>query len=355
MTKMRRFKMGTTFGLVGLLATILLSQETLAADHQISPAHPLEVSPKLSNEKEAENISGAACAVRDQKHASCLLIGDEVKFARFFTMNDDTLVPGNKLFLLPETYKDGKEIKEYDETDAEGIAYSKPKDPNDKNSRGFYYLVGSHGLNKSGELQPSRYFIYRFSVEQATGQAADLGSKDSPSTQVERSANLQKIIHGDPQLLEHEEDIPDKGGINIEGLAVAGDDLYIGFRGPLLDGQAVIASLPVGDAFDNPKAKLKKYSVFLGEGQGVRDIAAVDGGFLVLSGPQRDTSGPSSLCFWKPGSDPDHCFDVVKAGPDDSKPEALAVVDTTPDHYEVLIMSDGPRNGAPAIYEIPRK
>jgi hypothetical protein len=38
----------------------------------------------------------------------------------------------------------------------------------------------------------------------------------------------------------------------------------------------------------------------------------------------------------------------------DSKPEALTVLETTDDHYKVLIMSDGVSNGAPAVYEVPR-
>ena len=94
----------------------------------------------------------------------------------------------------------------------------------------MYFLTGSHGLNKSGDLQDSRYFIYRVSVNPDTGLVADFGSKKKPSAQVERSANLRAIIHNDPQLSQHEGDIPDKDGINIEGIAVAGDTLYLGFR-----------------------------------------------------------------------------------------------------------------------------
>ncbi len=315
-----------------------------AAQKPLAPTHTLQVQPPLTDAKEAENISGAACAFISEKGTSCLLIGDEKKYARFFTLKGDTLVPGKQLFLLPKEYTEGQEAKEFDETDGEGIAFL----------NGAYFLTGSHGLNKSGDLQPSRYFIYRVSVDADTGLAGDLGSKEKPSAQVERSANLKAIIHSDPELSKHEGDIPDKDGINIEGLAVSGDTLFLGFRGPLLHGEALIASLSVSDAFDNPEAKLKTYSVDLGKGQGVRDIAAAGEGFLILWGPEKDMSGPAGICFWKPGGDAKLCREIKKAGPADSKPEALTVLETTSDHYKVLIMSDGANNGAPAVYEVPR-
>ncbi|TAT71058.1 DUF3616 domain-containing protein [Rhizobium ruizarguesonis] len=315
-----------------------------AAQKPLAPTQILQVQPPLTDDKEAENISGAACAFVSDKGASCLLIGDEKRYARFFTLKGDTLVPGKQLFLLPKEYTDGQETKEYTETDAEGIAFS----------HGTYFLTGSHGLNKSGDLQPSRYFIYRVSVDQDTGLTADFGSKEKPSVQVKRSANLQAIIHNDPELSKHEVDIPDLDGINVEGLAVSGDTLYFGFRGPLLSGEAVVASLSLSDAFDNPTAELKTHSVELGNGQGVRDIAAAGDGFLILWGPEKDTAGPAGICFWKPGSDAKACREITKAGPADSKPEALTVLETTADHYKVLIMSDGVNNGAPAVYEVPR-
>jgi hypothetical protein len=315
-----------------------------AAENPLAPKQILHVRPSLTDDKEAENISGAACAFVNDKGSSCLLIGDEKKYARFFALKGDALVPGKQLFLLPKEYTDGQETREFDETDAEGIAFS----------NGMYFLTGSHGLNKSGNLQDSRYFIYRASVNPDTGLVADFGSKEKPSVQVDRSANLRAIIHNDPQLSKHEGDIPDENGINIEGIAVSGDTLYLGFRGLLLNGTAVIASLSLSDAFDNPKAKLNPYPVNLGDGQGIRDIATAGDGFLILSGPEKDTAGPAGVCVWKPGAEAKSCREITKAGPADSKPEALTVLEATDDQYKVLIMSDGVSNGAPAIYEVPR-
>lgn len=315
-----------------------------AAEKPLAPKQILQVRPSLTDDKESENISGAACAFVNNKGSSCLLIGDEKKYARFFALKGDVLIPGRQLFLLPKKYTDGRKTEEFDETDAEGIAFS----------NGVYFLTGSHGMNRSGKPQASRNFIYRVTVNPDNGLVADFGSKEKQSVQVDRSANLRAIIHNDPQLSKHEGDVPDNDGINIEGIAIAGETLYIGFRGPLLDGKAVIASLHVSEAFDNPNAKFTLNLVDLGVGQGVRDISAAGDGFLILSGPERDIAGAAGVCFWKPGSDVNPCREIEKAGPADSKPEALTVLGANDDCYKLLIMSDGVSDGAPAIYEVPR-
>ncbi|MGM4914936.1 DUF3616 domain-containing protein [Rhizobium sp. 768_B6_N1_8] len=322
---------------------LVLGWAISVAASELRPTQLLNVQPALQDEKESENISGADCAVVGSKGSSCLLIGDEKRYARFFKLEGQTLVPGEELFLLPK-FADADESIEFDETDAEAVAYG----------NGSYFLVGSHGRNKEGIVQDSRYFIYRVEVDPTTGLVEDFGSKKKASKQVKRSANLKAVILADPVLSKHEGDVPDKGGINIEGLAVSGGKLYIGFRGPLQDGKAIIGAISISDAFDNPKAKLKPYSVELGEGQGVRDIAPAEDGFLILSGPQRDTAGSAAVCFWKPDADAKPCVDIVKAGPADSKPESLTVLETESDHYKVLIMSDGAPGGAPAIYDVPR-
>ncbi|CAN7770460.1 hypothetical protein LJR245_007508 [Rhizobium leguminosarum] len=107
------------------------------AEKPLEPKQILHIQPPLTDDKEAENISGAACAFVSDAAPSCLLIGDEKKYARFFTLKGDALVPGKQLYLLP---------KEFDETDAEGIAFS----------NGMYFLMGSYGLKKSGDFQDSR-------------------------------------------------------------------------------------------------------------------------------------------------------------------------------------------------------
>ncbi|PCK77682.1 DUF3616 domain-containing protein [Rhizobium sophoriradicis] len=328
---------------VAAIMTTCYAGRCLAED-QLVPKHVLTVSPELTDSDESTNISGAACAVQTKTLTSCLLIGDEVKWARFFALDGDKLVPAKPIFLLPKKHKVNGQPVKYKETDAEGISFY----------NGAYYLIGSHGLNKSGEYQDSRYFIYRVKVDASTGLVDDFGMEDQPAAGVEKSANLELVLKQDPTLEPHIKEKPDVG-LNIEGIAVSGDNVYLGFRSPLPNNKAIVASISIKDAFDNPQAALVLHPVDLGAGMGVRDIAAVDGGFLILSGPQEDKAGPAQVCFWKPGSPESYCHNLKKAGPDNSKPEALTLLDSTADAYKVLVISDGPMNGAPAIYEIPRK
>ncbi|TAU35385.1 DUF3616 domain-containing protein [Rhizobium ruizarguesonis] len=340
---MRRHRASAVTSFCAAGVTTLFSVIPSFAADPLSPKTILKVSPELTDSEESTNVSGAACAVLTKTQTSCLLIGDEVKWARFFKLDENQLVPGEQVYLLPKKHDVNSALVKYKETDAEGISFHD----------GYYYLIGSHGLNKSGEFQDSRYFLYRMKVDASSGLAKDFGTEDRQSSDVEKTANLQKALADDPTFKDHVKEKPDVG-VNIEGLAVSGDDIYIGFRSPLPNGDAVIASVPIKDAFENSEAKLKPHPADLGTGMGVRDIAAVDDGFLILSGPQADKAGPAGVCFWKASSPEAQCHDLKKAGPDDSKPEALAVLGTTKDHYEVLIMSDGPSNGAPAIYEVPR-
>jgi hypothetical protein len=90
-------------------------------------------------------------------------------------------------------------------------------------------------------------------------------------------------------------DIPSKeNGVDIEGIAVDGDDLYAGFRGPVLRGNFT----PVlRFRFANPSTATELLFVDLG-GLGIRDLTKVRGGFLILAGPVGDGPGGYHLFFW---------------------------------------------------------
>ena len=59
--------------------------------------------PALDDKKESENISGVACQPTATPYRSCLLIGDEKRYARTFALRGTTVVPGEKVTL---TYLD---------------------------------------------------------------------------------------------------------------------------------------------------------------------------------------------------------------------------------------------------------
>ena len=103
--------------------------------------------------------------------------------------------------------------------------------------------------------------------------------------------------------------IPGKdNGFDIEGLAVSGDRIFIGLRGPVLRGWAGIleVSVTAEDSFlklrdIGPQGRLyKKHFLDLG-GLGVRDICVDGEDLLLLAGPTMNLDGPVFVYRW-PGA-----------------------------------------------------
>ena len=102
-------------------------------------------------------------------------------------------------------------------------------------------------------------------------------------------------------------DIPGKdNGLDVEGLAVAGEKVFVGLRGPVLRGWAVILELSV-DTSNSSQLVLKEFEPtrsyrkhFLDlAGLGVRELSIQGSDLLVLAGPTMVLDGPTILYRWK--------------------------------------------------------
>jgi hypothetical protein len=97
-------------------------------------------------------------------------------------------------------------------------------------------------------------------------------------------------------------------------------------------------------------------------GDGVRDIARVSDGFLILSGPVGDRVSPHHICWWNgrdcvvgegsPGGRVE-CLAEVPA-PSKAKPEGLAVLREREESYDVVIMYDSADRGALTRYRLEK-
>lgn len=87
---------------------------------------------------------------------------------------------------------------------------------------------------------------------------------------------------------------PNHGGLNVEGAAFWGGDLWLGLRSPLLDGKAQLLDLPGG--LDGPGVATRAVLLDLG-GRGVRELTPWHGGLLVVAGPPADGGEPHRL-YW---------------------------------------------------------
>lgn len=104
------------------------------------------------------------------------------------------------------------------------------------------------------------------------------------------------------------EGIPSKdNGFDVEGLAVTGNRVFLGLRGPVIRGWASVIELRVSDAPDaaltldpiGPSGQpYLKHLVQL-DGLGVRELVIDGDDLLVLTGPSMDLDGPVFIYRWK--------------------------------------------------------
>jgi hypothetical protein len=100
--------------------------------------------------------------------------------------------------------------------------------------------------------------------------------------------------------------IPGKdNGIDFEGLAVTGSRVFIGLRGPVLRGWAVILELEVGDGPGIGTGPIgpggrpyRKHFLDL-RGAGVRDLCRDGDDLLVLAGPTMELDGRTAVFRWR--------------------------------------------------------
>lgn len=104
--------------------------------------------------------------------------------------------------------------------------------------------------------------------------------------------------------------IPAKeGGLDIEGVAVCGDRVALGMRGPVIATHALVVEIEVAADAEGAlllsRAPIRRLLAM--EGLGIRDLKRVDDDLIILAGPTTGLSGPCAIYRW-PGwaNDPAH-------------------------------------------------
>lgn len=281
---------------------------------------------------EDKDLSGIACVSRQH----CLIGADEgrrVQVARL-SREAKTLRVERTIELLTS----GEEI------DIEAIAAD----------GGYCYIVGSHGISKKeGRRQENRFKIFRLKVDPAGGVAAE------PDV-----ASLSGLLRADPVLGPHYRQPLQRRGVNIEGLAAREGRLFVGFRGPNLDGNAFVMEIAAEEVFAatrRPGYRLRR--VRLGKGLGIRELVALKSGFLIIAG--NAGSEPSEkyadaedyekdrgfeMFAWDGQSSEARRIGVIPNVP--GKAEAMTVLEESEDDVTVLMLFDGPKRGRPSVYRI---
>jgi Protein of unknown function (DUF3616) len=96
--------------------------------------------------------------------------------------------------------------------------------------------------------------------------------------------------------------IPAKeGGIDMEGITIAGNRIALGMRGPVICGHALLLEMEVDcKAKGAIRLDLPPYKRLLDlEGLGIRDLKRHGDDLIILAGPTTPVSGPVVLYRWK--------------------------------------------------------
>ncbi|HEY8575855.1 MAG TPA: DUF3616 domain-containing protein [Devosia sp.] len=200
-----------------------------------------------------------------------------------------------------------------DEIDIEGMAVH----------QGRLWITGSHSLkrrklgtgdssSKLGRLKwdPNRSFIgYLPLSEEKDGIVSPVPSSQTTITSRPRmmkvGAEGQKGLRwlfSDCVLFQPFMNVPAKeNGFDVEGLAVVGDRVVLGLRGPVLGRHAFLVSLQfkeTGEHFLKPKrldgSKYRLHALDIG-GFGIRDLLVVGDELLILAGPTQAIEGLAKI------------------------------------------------------------
>jgi hypothetical protein len=209
-----------------------------------------------------------------------------------------------------------------EEADVEGLA----------RTGAFLWAVGSHSLRRKQikvrhegakalkrlarvEGQDNRQLLVRLPIAEVGGAPAPVREAVVDGVR-HRAAALSakddlRLLLRDDEHLGPFLPIPGKdNGLDIEGIAVRDDRVYLGLRGPVLRGWAFVLELRPYVEEDEPgRLRLRRFDDGLPyrkhvldlDGLGVRDLCPAGDDLLVLAGPTMDLDGPVRIYRWHGG------------------------------------------------------
>jgi hypothetical protein len=246
---------------------------------------------------------------------------------------------------------------------------------------GYLWIVGSHSLKRCKperdegdagaalkrmedvEREPNRYFLGRvplceeepglFVPARSDGERkaawVKFGKKRSALVQwIDDDAHLGQFLH-----------IPSKeNGFDVEGLAVRGNRVWLGLRGPVLRGHAVVLELEIKEkAPGRLKARRvdggRRYRKHLLDtrGLGIRDMRFDGDDLLLLVGPTMSLEGPAFVLRWR-GAVHDDASGVVESSRIDAITELPYRLHA--DHPEgIELWPEGGSGALLVIYDAP--
>lgn len=205
---------------------------------------------------------------------------------------------------------------------------------------GLSFWLTSHARNKSGHHKPERFQLFALSYN-AGNDRLELYGKPFDGL-------LDALIE-QPELAPYRLDkaakraAEDDNAVNIEGMTARREGgVYIGFRNPVPQGQALIVTL------ENPKSVVQGNAPKFGKsvtldlnGLGIRGLSFWNDAYIIAAGESGDGTR-ATLYTWQGGNSAPQTMEIDM--PSDFNPEAFFSPD---DRRQFMVLSDdgGLKNG----------
>ncbi|WP_372399748.1 DUF3616 domain-containing protein [Azospirillum sp. HJ39] len=162
------------------------------------------------------------------------------------------------------------------------------------------------------EARPNRHLLARLALGNADADGrrglADPGEPGAASSLAFTAAGdaLTDALADDP-LFSPFLALPAKeNGLDLEGLAVDGTKVYVGLRGPVVAGKAILLELTIGFGAegglelvdDGSGCSFRKHILDL-DGLGIRDLVLRGKDLFILAGPTMLLDGPCFIYRWR--------------------------------------------------------
>ncbi|MEA5452479.1 DUF3616 domain-containing protein [Leptolyngbya sp. CCNP1308] len=282
----------------------------------------------LRFQTDSEDLLAELSAVTRTPDGHLWLGSDEFITLERLTPMGDGVYGNHKTFHL----KNFIELFDHEsEIDIEGLDYSD----------GYLWVVGSHSFKRNKakgkkpqkdiqrlseiDRDPNRSLLARLPV--LNGEIMPTYARSDQSGDTLTAASLKKVDGHNllfEALTEDEHlgpflkmQLPSKdNGFDIEGIAVSGSKIFLGLRGPVLRGWAIILEIEVEDGEPGVLALkdlgdgclYRKHFLDL-NGQGIRELCLYKGDLLILAGPTMELEG--AMQMFRLGEVLDHTDDTL--------------------------------------------
>ncbi|MCI0755455.1 DUF3616 domain-containing protein [Teichococcus vastitatis] len=193
----------------------------------------------------------------------------------------------------------------------------------------YLWIVGSHALKRKKpkgedgegvealarmaevEREANRFFLGRVPMQEQAGGVftlrSEIDDRHAACLSMDREGGLVRWLRKDPHLAPFLKVPAKENGLDIEGIAIQGERVWLGLRGPVVAGHAVVLELSLKETKPGqlkPRQigpggqRYRKHLLDTG-GLGIRDLRRDGVDLLLLVGPTMALQGTAHVLRWR--------------------------------------------------------